>query len=66
MPERFVSACALYLLRGLSKLHKADIIHCNLDLEHVLVYLTPFGGDNFMLDDFDNARLEGSDDHPIF
>ena len=57
MPERFVSACVLYILKALSKIHKEGIIHCELDLEHVLVYLTPFGGDAFMLDNFDNARL---------
>ena len=28
MPERFVSACALYILRALNKIHKEGIIHC--------------------------------------
>ena len=66
MPERFVSACALYIIRALSKIHKEGIIHCELDLENVLVYLTPFGGDAFMLDNFDNARLQGCDIPPVF
>ena len=66
MPERFVSAFALFILRALSAIHKKGIIHCNLDLDHVLVKLLPFGGDAFKLDDFDNARLEGCDFHPIF
>lgn len=26
----------------------------------------PFGGDHFRLVDFDNARMEGADVHPIF
>ena len=26
----------------------------------------PFGGDHFRLVDFDNARIEGADVHPIF
>lgn len=37
-----------------------------MDLDHVLVEKTPFGGDNFMLTDFDNARIVGSDVHPVF
>ena len=30
------------------------------------MYLTPFGGDTFMLDNFDNARLQGCDIPPVF
>jgi len=66
LPERFVSACALHLLRALSHIHKEGIVHANLDMDHVLVYLTPFGGDHFRLHDFDNARQVGSEIHPVF
>lgn len=41
-------------------------MHANLDLDNVLVYLTPFGGDHFKLINFDNARMAGSSVHPIF
>lgn len=41
-------------------------MHANLDLDTVLVYLTPFGGDHFKLVNFDNARMAGSSVHPIF
>lgn len=41
-------------------------MHANLDLDSVLVYLTPFGGDHFKLVNFDNARMAGSSVHPIF
>jgi len=66
LSERFVSACALNILTALKKTHKDGIVHGNLDLEHVQVFLTPFGGDQFMVTDFDNARISGSKVHPIF
>ena len=47
-------------------LDKSHVIHCRLDVENVLVYKTPFGGDHFKLVNFDNARIKGSDVHPVF
>jgi len=64
--ERFVSACVYQILMALQHVHKLGIVHCNLDLDHIKVYLTPFGGDHFKLVDFDNSRLAGSSVHPIF
>ena len=54
------------MLTALKHIHKEGFVHCNLDLDHVLVCLTPFGGDHFKLVDFDNARVAGSSAHPIF
>jgi len=66
MSERFVSACSRQILVALSKIHKGGIIHCNLDLDHVLCKMMPFGGDHFRVVDFDNARLVGANVHPVF
>lgn len=42
------------------------MVHCNLDLDSVMVFKTPFGGEHFKLVNFDNARLVGSEVHPVF
>ena len=66
LPELFVSQCILQVLRALERMHKDHVIHCRVDAENVLVYKTPFGGDHFKLVNFDNARIAGSEVHPIF
>ena len=66
LSERFVSACAFQMLKALESIHQNNVVHCNVDPDHVMVFLTPFGGDHFRLVDFDNSRIAGSVVHPQY
>ena len=66
LPPQFVATCILQILDALVAIHKEGLVHCNLDLDNIMVMKTPFGGDHFKLVNFDSARIKGSDVHPVF
>ena len=66
LDEQFVAQCANQVLQALKMIHREHVIHGRLDVDNVIVYKTPFGGEHFKLVNFDNARITGSEVHPLF
>ena len=66
LSKRVVAACMHQMLKGLEILASNNIIHCELNLDNVLVLQSPFEGDSYKIVKFDNAKLAGTKAYPIF